>query len=144
MKAKRRPAKSPGAVFCVGKEILADWMHGAQFTPSGVAGNALRASCWRDMRSVRSFLHAQSAYPGVFQGFQHARSAFPGTGMHVALFLPAVLAGYALRAFCWRESMTADPRLNAHGAFLASGSGGIRAPCILLAGKARMRQLGFL
>ena len=74
-------------------------LHGALFLPQPVAEIALRASRWHDLRSVRSRLHARSAFPAGFRGIRHARSAFPATSMHAARFSPRPVAEYALRAF---------------------------------------------
>jgi len=98
-------------------------MHGASFRPRILAGYALRALSWHDLRSVRSFLHARSAFPASFRGFRHARSAIPVSGMHGARFPPRPVAGYALCVFPHEHE-------HARRDIPAKSSGAICAPCI--------------
>jgi len=98
-------------------------MHGASFRPRILAGYALRALSWHDLRSVRSFLHARSAFPASFRGFRHARSVILASGMHGARFPPRPVAEYAPRAF-------SIPREHARSVFLAITCDAICAPCI--------------
>ncbi len=110
-------------------------MHVAYIPPFLAAENALRACPCPNMRSVRSLLHARSAYPGAFRRFRNARSAIPASGMHAAYIPPSQVARNALCAFSLMHKHT-------HSAFppdraIRKPPRGMRAFC---AGRCKLLQ----